>query len=240
MDHGCAVGQIALKPLHCMARHPKIQAITFDAGGTLLETWPSVGAVYAAVAAEHGWPDLSVAQLNENFLAAWRAKTEFDYSEDAWRRIVEESFAGLVDAPALRGFFEAIYARFEKPESWRVYDDVRPALESLRRRGVRLAVVSNWDARLVPLLERLGLTAYFDAVLISAEVGFAKPSPEIFAAAVARLGAVPGAVLHVGDNAREDVAGARGAGLAAVRIDRRQVLEEAEVFPRLTCLDSWF
>ena len=222
-----------------MTPQGKIEAVTFDAGGTLLETWPSVGGIYGAVAAEHGWPDLSVAQLNGNFLAAWRAKGAFDYSPDAWRRIVEESFAGLVDAPSVRAFFDAIYARFEEPESWRVFDDVRPALESLRRRGLRLAVVSNWDARLGPLLERLSLAGYFDAILISAEAGFAKPSPEIFAAAATRLGVSPAAVLHVGDSEREDVAGARGAGLSAVRIDRRRTAETAEVIPRLTCLDSW-
>jgi putative hydrolase of the HAD superfamily len=181
---------------------------------------------------------LSVTQLNENFAAAWRKKIAFDYSTDAWWQVVEASFASLVDPAAVYEFFDGLYARFEEPESWRIYDDVRPALESLRGRGIRLAVVSNWDARLRPLLDRLGLTEYFDALLISAEAGVAKPSPRIFQEATARLKTAPNETLHVGDNEREDVCGAREAGLAAVRIDRCRRSPDDGTIPRLTDLDS--
>lgn len=221
-----------------MARLAKIQAVTFDAGGTLLEAWPSVGEIYADVADNHGWPGLDVARLNGQFAAAWRAKAGFDYSPGAWRWLVEQSFAGLVDPAGVREFFDDLYARFEQPNAWRVYDDVRPALARLQERGLRLAVVSNWDARLGPLLRRLGLAEFFDFIVISAEVGSAKPSPRIFSVAAARLGAAPAAMLHVGDAEDEDVSGARDAGLAAVRIDRGQSRETAAVIPRLTCLDS--
>jgi putative hydrolase of the HAD superfamily len=222
-----------------MARFANIRAITFDAGGTLLEPWPSVGAVYAAVAAEHGWREVNVAQLNANFAAAWRRKTAFDYSTDAWRQIVEASFAGLVDRAAVDEFFDELYARFEDPASWAVYDDVRPALESLRQRAIRLALISNWDLRLRPLLKRVALAEYFDAILISAEVGVAKPSPWIFREAAAQLGVLPGTALHVGDSEHEDVLGARAAGLAAVRIDRRRESSNDHTIPCLTALDSW-
>ena len=48
-----------------------IKAVTFDAGGTLLEPWPSVGAIYAAVAEEFGYPHLAPERLNSAFAAAW-------------------------------------------------------------------------------------------------------------------------------------------------------------------------
>src|SRR5439155_4202705 len=57
-----------------------IKAITFDAGGTLLEPWPSVGAVYASVAVEFGFSDVSAAKLDAQFAKAWKNKEGFDYS----------------------------------------------------------------------------------------------------------------------------------------------------------------
>ena len=75
----------------------------------------------------------------------------------------------------------------------------------------------------------LGLASYFDAILASAEVGFAKPAPEIFRAAADRLGLAPGAILHVGDTLSEDFEGARAAGFRAVLLDREG--GGAEVWP---------
>jgi len=57
----------------------QIKAITFDAGGTLIEPWPSVGEIYASVAAEFGDAELSAEQINRQFAAAWKAKQDFDY-----------------------------------------------------------------------------------------------------------------------------------------------------------------
>src|SRR5512133_1823564 len=61
-----------------------LQAITFDVGGTLLEPWPSVGHVYAEVAARHGLPGLAPEALNRQFHAAWRALPEFHYTRAEW------------------------------------------------------------------------------------------------------------------------------------------------------------
>ena len=55
---------------------------------------------------------------------------------------------------------------------------------------------------------------------ISSETGYAKPSPEIFEAALARHVLRPAEALHVGDSEHHDVAGARAAGMAVVLIDR--------------------
>jgi putative hydrolase of the HAD superfamily len=101
-----------------------------------------------------------------------------------------------------------------------VFDDVWPALDALAARGVRLAVISNWDERLEPLLRRLELHRRFETVVVSCAVGATKPAPAIFQQALRRLGLPAGAVLHVGDGEREDWAGARGAGLTAVLLQR--------------------
>ncbi|HEV2723019.1 MAG TPA: HAD-IA family hydrolase [Thermoleophilaceae bacterium] len=102
----------------------------------------------------------------------------------------------------------------------RVFPDAPPALRGLRGQGVRLVVVSNWDCSLPEWLERTGLAELVDGVVSSAVVGSAKPSREIFRAALDVAGAGPGEALHVGDSLASDVAGARAAGLRAVLIAR--------------------
>lgn len=92
-------------------------------------------------------------------------------------------------------------------------------LEELRRRGLRLACVSNWDCSLPQVLAEIGLTSYFDLVVTSASAGAAKPDPAIFEAALDGLGCDAGRALHVGDSA-EDVSGARAAGIEVLRLDR--------------------
>lgn len=210
-----------------MLRPAAIRAVAFDVGGTLIQPWPSVGHVYAEVASQFSAQAQDPARLNRRFAAAWRARTEqFDYSITAWAGLVAETFAGSPLAADGR-FFAALYERFAQEEAWRVFDDVRPTLEWLRRRGCRLAVVSNWDERLRPLLARLRLDGWFDVIVVSAELGVRKPEPQIFTAAAARLGLPAASILHVGDSAREDLAGARDAGLQAVLLDRTRAGADA-------------
>jgi putative hydrolase of the HAD superfamily len=200
-----------------------IQAVTFDVGGTLIEPYPSVGHVYAQVASEHGWNDLSPEVLNTRFRNAWSACSSFDYTHSAWAGLVDETFSGLMACQPSTSFFDRLYERFSEPDAWKVFDDVVPTLDALASRGVRLGIISNWDARLRGLLQRLQLIEYFDAVIISCEVGFTKPSPVIFEQAAIKLGLPPGAVLHVGDSRDHDVTGARAAGFHGLRIRRKHV-----------------
>lgn len=106
------------------------------------------------------------------------------------------------------------------PDSLAVYPEVADLLVRLREEGYPLAVVSNWQCGLAHFCTELGLGDYFDHVLASAEVGSQKPDPGIFAEACRRLGVPEGRVLHVGDDAIDDLEGATGAGLRAVLVRR--------------------
>jgi putative hydrolase of the HAD superfamily len=108
------------------------------------------------------------------------------------------------------------------------FDDALPALRALRERGLRLVCVSNWDCSLSAVLDRAGIATLLDGVVSSAESGARKPDPAIFAPAleIARCG--PGEALHVGDT-DDDVAAAREAGIAALRIDRSGAGEESTI-----------
>jgi putative hydrolase of the HAD superfamily len=195
-----------------------VKAVTLDAAGTLLEPWPSVGDVYARVAEECGIGPISAGELNRRFGKAWKSKQGFDYSRMAWRKLVEQTFAGL--APLKPAFFDHLYDEFAQPRCWRVYDDVAPALERFRARGLKLAVISNWDERLRPLLTQIGLAPYFDAIVISTEVGVHKPDRAIFEHAANALRTAPNKVLHVGDSREEDFTAAQAAGFQAALLER--------------------
>jgi len=200
---------------------PEIQAISFDVGGTLIQPWPSVGDVYAAVAREMGIRELSAAQLNRRFLAAWKALGCRAESKGDWAAVVRETFAGLASATDLDLLFELLYTRFTERSVWHVYDDVVPTLDSLRARGMKLAIASNWDERLRPLLAQLDLLDYFDAIVVSCEIGFRKPQPEFFGKVAEGLELPAERVVHVGDSQDHDVCGARNAGFHSLGIQRK-------------------
>src|SRR5690606_37337940 len=143
---------------------------------------------------------------------------DFDYSREGWERLVEETFSGLI--PSCAGFFPELYERFVQPDAWEIFEDVRPTLDRLAHAGIRMAVVSNWDERLRPLLQQLRLNHYFETLHISCEAGAPKPSPIIFAQAAAGLGLPPQEILHVGDSFEMDFEGARDAGFQSRHLCR--------------------
>lgn len=198
-----------------------IQAVTFDVGGTLLKPWPSVGHVYAEVAARHGGK-ISPETLNRRFASAWRGLKHFNHSRQEWAALVDETFAGLLKSPPSESFFSELYDRFAAPGSWHVFDDVLPTLDALAARGIDLGIISNWDERLRPLLDRMGLSKYFGAIVVSQEVGFPKPSPVIFEHASRLLGLAPEFILHVGDSREHDVEGAAAVGFQTRWLTREQ------------------
>ena len=181
---------------------------------------PSVGHVYAQVANEALGVSIDAAELDRRFVAAWKAKSEFDHSRQAWENIVDATFGELLDTQPSQSFFPELYDRFAQPQSWHVFDDVIPALEELAMMGIPLAIISNWDERLRPLLHSLNLSGYFESILISSEVYFAKPSNVIFEHAVRNLGLPAESILHVGDSVDEDVQGAKASGMRSMLLDR--------------------
>lgn len=199
-----------------------IKAVTFDVGGTLIKPQPSVGHVYAEVAAKNGCKNVSPDELNRQFKAAWRGMKTFNHRREEWAELVDKTFAGLVKTRPSTTFFPELYDRFSEPEAWRIFEDVAPTLDYLASQGIGLGIISNWDERLRPLLERLGLARYFEAIIVSCEVGFPKPSPVIFQHAAKKLGLAPEFILHVGDCRRSDAEGAKSAGFAGLLLDRER------------------
>lgn len=96
-----------------------------------------------------------------------------------------------------------------------VDDGMLEAVEGLRARGVRCAIATNQHReRAVYMRRELGYDRLFDPMVISAEIGVAKPDPAYFRRAVDLLGLPAGQVLFV-DDVAENVASARSVGLVA-------------------------
>jgi putative hydrolase of the HAD superfamily len=204
----------------------KIRAITFDVGGTLIEAWPSVGHVYAEVAARFGVHDIEPETLTQQFICAWKAQVDFDYTKESWFVVVRRTF-GEHAARLPPEFYPAVFDRFADADTWRIYDDVWPALETLARRGVKLGIISNWDARLRPLLANLNLKRHFSSLVISCETGATKPDSRLFAQASRELGVTPVELLHVGDSLPLDVRGAEAFGAVGRQVVRHNAQTDA-------------
>lgn len=208
---------------------PRPEGLLLDAMGTLIGLRQSVGHTYAALAAEHGL-SVGAAAIDAVFPRIHRQAPPLAFpglvgaaleaAERQWwaERIAAALAAAGLEEPLPPALADALFDRFAQADLWRVYDDVGEALSRWHRRGLRLAVVSNFDGRLIGLLRDLGLADWISVVVVSS-AGAAKPDPAPFAQALAQLGLSPGQAWHVGDSP-EDELGARAAGLPCVRIRR--------------------
>ena len=127
----------------------------------------------------------------------------------------------------------------ERRISFVPYPESEPVLRRLTGMGQRLYVVSNWNIQLLRVLEDLGWTRFFDAVVASAVLGVEKPAPGIFEEALRASGASRDRALHVGNDPVADVRGASEAGIDTVLVARQQGVETPEatfVVPNLTGL----
>ncbi|MGH9369633.1 MAG: HAD family hydrolase [Thermoanaerobaculia bacterium] len=212
-----------------------VSAVLFDAGGTLIH----VDGERVCAAAGLPWEEASFDAAENAAVAAVQRRVQSNpASTDAERLplFLETLLAGLgVPPEKRRGSAGAVIAEHRRSNLWsRAHPDAPAALSTLSKRGYRLGVISNADGRVRGLLARAGLSAYFELVLDSSEVGFEKPDPRIFLAATERLGLPPSACAYVGDIYEIDFLGARGAGLEAVLIGSGAAPEGVARVPSLT------
>lgn len=190
------------------------RALFVDAVGTLLHLAEPVGRTYARIAAAHGViaAEATVeAGFRRALAAPWPGPRMADDGRRFWRFVVEQALGPVDDA-----LFLALWSHYARPDAWTVTDGAARAFDALRGDGVRVALVSNNDGRLRSVLAGHGLGERLDAIVLSSEVGAEKPDPRVFLAACAAVSVRPDEALHVGDSEREDVAGARAAGIEAL------------------------
>ena len=190
-----------------------IDAVTIDAFGTLVELEDPVGRLQAALA------DRSVERDEKRVAAAFAAEVAYylvhkgEGGDGAALLDLRNRCAGVFlqgVAPKLDA--EEFAPAFVGALVFRPLDGVVEALRRLRRAGLELACVTNWDVGIGEQLERAGLAPYLSAIVSSAETGTEKPDPRVFEEALTRLGVRPERAIHIGDD-EADQAGALAAEL---------------------------
>lgn len=213
-----------------------IDVVFFDLVGTLIHARTSIGEQYAACARRFGATAAEPALLGRAFTQAMRQAPAMafpgrSYAETAeaergwWRQLVsavvkETGLDSVLAGARFDRFFADLYDHFTTADAWAPFPDARPALEWLAVHGVRVGLITNYDTRVYPVLEAVGLAPLLDSVTIPALAGAAKPNAAIFQVALEAQQAEAGRALYVGDEPGDDYMGAQAAGLMPVLIDR--------------------
>jgi putative hydrolase of the HAD superfamily len=211
-----------------MSARPLLEAVVFDAGGTLVRLdfeWMS------GDLAAHGHR-LTADALRRAEISGRRAYDASTRPGDGSlpgtpqrRGDVREYFGGTLRAAgvpddAVSAAIDRFLGRERDHGLWsRPMEGARAAIDAVLALGLRVAVVSNSDGRAEKHLAAAGMLRGVEFVVDSHLVGIEKPDPRIFAVAIERLGVAPERALFVGDIRSVDEAGAAAAGMPFVLLD---------------------
>jgi len=198
---------------------PRIRAVLFDMGGTLVEDRDFEA--FCEIAEQVGIP----AHPDDLAEAVRWGMNEFDRPGadpdrlDYWTAVLSKASKADVPAPLVRAYVDRLRRR---PRAPHLFSDVRRCLERLKDDRRVLGVVSNsWSEEGVRhALREVGILGFFSAIVSSGTEGVAKPDPEIFMRAARRIGVVPSEVFYVGDLPNTDARAAAAAGMHSVWLHR--------------------
>ena len=206
-----------------------ITAIFFDFYNTLVRFWPPLPQIQHAacqnlgirvpperLARGYAIADLYFNEENHRQPLGERAPADRDAFFARYEQIILEEAGVAVSLPLAKEIWDMAIS---VPKEFVEFEETRPVLAELRRRGYRLAVLTNLRRDMDELTRRLGISQYLEFCITGREVG-EKPATAIFEAGLRRMSVPPQQAIHVGDQPRSDVAGARDAGLHPVLIDR--------------------
>ena len=198
------------------------RAVLLDALGTLVELRPP-GPRLRRVLAGEGF-EVSEERAAAGFAAeiAYYLDHHLEGSDPAALDDLRDRCAeALMEGLGVQGLGHATARRAMLASlEFAAYPDAEPALRTLRERGLRLVIASNWDCSLPDFLGPTGLLGLVDGVVTSAAAGAAKPAPAVFERALALARVEHGEAVHVGDSLLNDVEGARAAGIRALLVTR--------------------
>jgi len=206
--------------------------VSFDIWNTLLNLQSFYRAIADALAKiTHRDSDKLYRSILDVYRDALRLRLEGEF-----KRIILDSaefFASRLGVSAEELFRAVVEAADSVDASSLIYGDVVDALKKIRTMGIKMAVIGNvmfWPGMITRLLlKRGGILEYFDATVFSDEVGYSKPSREIFEYTAKKLGITVHELVHVGDSVENDLAGAIFAGAVAVLINRNSTIDILQI-----------
>lgn len=211
----------------------RFRAVFLDAGETLLSPHPSFEEVFCAVLGEVGHEVIpgevskALGELTSNFtdyldltgMSTW--STSAEASRRFWGMLYAQLLEGLGVSDSDQKLADAVYSKFTSYDSYRLFDDSRPALDALRGAGLAVGLISNFEGWLEGMLTQMGVADSFDPMIISGKEGVEKPDPAIFNLALERGGHGAEETAYVGDHPRVDVEASKAAGMTGILIDRK-------------------
>lgn len=223
-----------------------IKVITFDFYNTLVKFWPPLEEIQEAAcfakglsvprdAIRRGYAkaDILFNRANEDEPLSLRSpERRREFFSDYEQLILET--AGVPVTRELAG--EIWDLAIAVPKQFTPFEETLTALSGLKQDGYRLGVITNLRGDLAPLVRRAGLEECLDFCVNSTLAGSEKPHPPIFEEALRRAAVDAGEVLHIGDQVRSDVAGARAMGMYAALLDRGGWHEPVEGCPKISHL----
>ena len=201
-----------------------IKAVFFDVDFTLIYPGPTFrGEGYQQFCARHGMSvDPSVfdqAVLDASFLLDDAQDHIYDPQLFIrYTRHIIERMGGR--GPGLDACATEIYREWAACQHFSLYDDVDPTLSILAAGGLRLGLISNTHRCLTSFQSHFELEGLIAVAISSSQHGYMKPHPSIFEAALKLMNVAPQEAVMVGDSLKQDIAGARRIGMAAVLVNR--------------------
>jgi HAD superfamily hydrolase (TIGR01509 family) len=191
-----------------------LDAVTFDANGTLVRLVDPVPEL-ERVLREHGIerPPSAIRRAFEAEGRVYAGRAVEAHQPTAFATVQRECTGIFLDELGAETLDAAEFVpSYVGAMRFELLPDVRESLERLKRCGLELAVVANFDLTLRARLEELGIGTAFSAIVTPAEAGVAKPAAEIFQHALELLAVAPERALHIGDGAADEE-GAAAAGM---------------------------
>lgn len=141
-------------------------------------------------------------------------------SQRFWFETYHDFFIRYLSNTDARRLAQAFLGLLSSPAGYTLFDDTVTTLKQLHADGYRLGIISNWEGWLPTLLEHVGITSFFDHVVISGVCGLEKPDARIFLLGMAEGGYRSEEVVYVGDQPAHDVEPAQKMGLTPILLDR--------------------
>jgi len=223
-----------------------IKAIFFDLYQTLAGYDPPREEIEASILKDNGITIKPEAlqvpfSIADAFFHKESARRPFHkMSPDEQQRFFSEYQTRLLKEAGIKPSIELVKDIIVKWHSHRfklvLFDDALPAIKELGSNSLIMGLISNIERDITPLLEELGLSELLEVVTTSLEAGYAKPSPEIFNAALEKGGVKPEESIFVGDQYEVDILGSNAVGMKGILIDRNNSFPDITHCPRISSL----
>ncbi len=215
------------------------RVLVFDAVGTLIRPARSISQTYFEFGQQFDSQKTQAeikSQFSQLFHSLFRTRlpTNEETERSNWRHLIQTLFDDISNTEPL---FQALWNYFSMPSSWQLFDDVKPVWPAIQNTQSVIAIASNFDARLRPILSAIAPLDQIQHLFISSEIGHPKPSSQFFDNIEFTLSESDNFTM-IGDDPICDIAPAESRGWQTVLIDRQAPQESKSAINSLLQLPS--